>query len=168
MWVTRDHIVDVVKRERDQQKMSPHVSAIFYQAQITERKSARENSLRFCVQHLSGNSVLGALRKLRVLGLAEHLEVTSFIQRREEACVHVWCVCACVHACTCTHANKSVNYTAIVSEAGESWVPEEPELYSGTKESDVSSPSDCLHLPPLGWFLETAGAHFSGCIVREF
>lgn len=40
MWVTRDHIVDVVKRERDQQKMSSHVSAIFYQAQITERKSA--------------------------------------------------------------------------------------------------------------------------------
>lgn len=72
--------------------------------------------------------MLGALRKLRALGLAEHLEVTNFIQRREEACVHVWCVYARVrvHGCTCMHAHKPVNYTTIVSEAGESWVPEEP------------------------------------------
>lgn len=108
MWVTRDHIVDVVKRERDQQKMFLHVSANFCQAQITDRKGARENSLPFCLQHLSGNSVLGALRKLRALGLAEHLEVTSFIQRREEACVHVWCVCARACAQACKLYNYSV------------------------------------------------------------
>lgn len=108
MWATRDHIVDVVKREKDQQKMFPHVSANFYQAQITDRKSGRENSLHFCLQHLSGNLVLGALRKLRALGLAEHLEVTSFIQRREEACVHVWCVCTCARAQAC----KLNNYSA--------------------------------------------------------
>lgn len=68
----------------------------------------------------------------------------------------VVCMCACARAFT--PAGKPVNYTTLVSEAGESWVPEEPKLYSGTKESDVSSPSDCLHLPLLGWFLETPSA----------